>query len=244
MKEIYGIMTGMKKLKIGVPIRYYSINQQQVMAACITEELRYLFSLLDVEMVPIFSTQKFRLAREPYDKIPELTEEERQNILNKIKLCDGLLIPGGGRFKPYDRLIIDYAVRNDVPMLCICLGAQLLSAFGQEKAIFRKVDTSHEQGSKPGVCHLITIEKDSKLFQIIGKTTTEVNSFHTRQANENDFFKITATSPDGVIEAIEKPDAQFCIGVQWHPEKDYSDNPDSRKLIDAFITAATQAASE
>ena len=29
---------------------------------------------------------------------------------------------------------------------------------------------------------------------------------------------VSAVSPDGVIEAIEKPDARFCVGVQWHPE--------------------------
>jgi len=28
----------------------------------------------------------------------------------------------------------------------------------------------------------------------------------------------TATAPDGIVEAIEKPDATFCVGVQWHPE--------------------------
>ena len=31
-------------------------------------------------------------------------------------------------------------------------------------------------------------------------------------------FVVSATAPDGVIEAIEKPDARFCLGVQWHPE--------------------------
>ena len=31
-------------------------------------------------------------------------------------------------------------------------------------------------------------------------------------------FVVSATAPDGVVEAIEKPDARFCLGVQWHPE--------------------------
>ena len=29
---------------------------------------------------------------------------------------------------------------------------------------------------------------------------------------------ISATATDGVVEAIEKADADFCLGVQWHPE--------------------------
>jgi putative glutamine amidotransferase len=31
-------------------------------------------------------------------------------------------------------------------------------------------------------------------------------------------FVVSATAPDGVVEAIEKKDADFCLGVQWHPE--------------------------
>jgi putative glutamine amidotransferase len=29
---------------------------------------------------------------------------------------------------------------------------------------------------------------------------------------------VTATAPDGVVEAIERPASRFCVGVQWHPE--------------------------
>ena len=31
-------------------------------------------------------------------------------------------------------------------------------------------------------------------------------------------FVVSATAPDGIVEAIEKPDAAFCVAVQWHPE--------------------------
>jgi len=33
-----------------------------------------------------------------------------------------------------------------------------------------------------------------------------------------DGFKGTARVSDGVIEAIERPDYPFFLGVQWHPE--------------------------
>ena len=29
---------------------------------------------------------------------------------------------------------------------------------------------------------------------------------------------VNCSSEDGVIEGIENPDVEFCIGVQWHPE--------------------------
>jgi putative glutamine amidotransferase len=48
---------------------------------------------------------------------------------------------------------------------------------------------------------------------------------------------VSATAADGVIEAIEKPDARFCIGVQWHPENFWRSG-EFRPLFDAFVAAA------
>jgi len=31
-------------------------------------------------------------------------------------------------------------------------------------------------------------------------------------------LQVSATAPDGVIEAIEAPGPNFVLGVQWHPE--------------------------
>ena len=50
-------------------------------------------------------------------------------------------------------------------------------------------------------------------------------------------FEITATSPDGVIEAMEKPGAAFCIGVQWHPENFWRTG-EFRSLFEGFVQAA------
>jgi putative glutamine amidotransferase len=48
---------------------------------------------------------------------------------------------------------------------------------------------------------------------------------------------VSATAPDGIIEAVEKPDNQFCIGVQWHPEN-FWESGEFRPLFDAFVSAA------
>jgi putative glutamine amidotransferase len=44
-----------------------------------------------------------------------------------------------------------------------------------------------------------------------------------------------AHSADGLIEAIEHPAGDFCIGVQWHPEK--MDGPHRENLFRAFVDA-------
>ena len=42
---------------------------------------------------------------------------------------------------------------------------------------------------------------------------------------------------DGVIEAIERPSARFCVGVQWHPENFWRTGEFGR-LFETFVDAA------
>jgi putative glutamine amidotransferase len=48
---------------------------------------------------------------------------------------------------------------------------------------------------------------------------------------------VSATAPDGVIEAIEKTDARFVIGVQWHPEGLTPGDDQARELFRSFVAA-------
>ena len=52
-------------------------------------------------------------------------------------------------------------------------------------------------------------------------------------------FRVSATAPDGVIEAIEDPAARFCLGVQWHPENFWRTG-EFRPLFEGFLEAATK----
>ncbi len=46
-----------------------------------------------------------------------------------------------------------------------------------------------------------------------------VNSFHHQAVSDpGKLFRVTATAPDGVIEAMESTELKPIIGVQWHPE--------------------------
>ena len=50
-------------------------------------------------------------------------------------------------------------------------------------------------------------------------------------------LEIAALSEDGIVEALEKPDAHFCLGVQWHPEWLSEADPRQQALFDAFVKA-------
>jgi len=48
---------------------------------------------------------------------------------------------------------------------------------------------------------------------------------------------VEATAPDGLVEAVRLPGQRFTVGVQWHPEWAFADNPLSRALSAAFGAA-------
>ena len=43
--------------------------------------------------------------------------------------------------------------------------------------------------------------------------------------------------PGGVIEAVEDTTGRFVVGVQWHPERGWQDDPFSKALFARFIEA-------
>jgi putative glutamine amidotransferase len=67
--------------------------------------------------------------------------------------------------------------------------------------------------------HPIAVTPDSLLHRCIGRAVVEVNSTHHQAVEQlGEGLHVSATAPDGVIEAIEDPAYPFCLGVQWHPE--------------------------
>ena len=114
---------------------------------------------------------------------------------------------------------------SNKPVFGICGGQQLINVIYQGTLIQHipdEIDNAieHEQTNprdKPG--HEVVIKKDSFLYKIISRQKILVNSAHHQAVkNPGRGLKINARSPDGVIEGIEDPLKNFCIGVQWHPE--------------------------
>ena len=65
-----------------------------------------------------------------------------------------------------------------------------------------------------------TVERGlSSLALVREGETLLVNSRHHQAVQQPaPRLVVTATAPDGVVEAVEKPGARFCVGVEWHPE--------------------------
>lgn len=163
----------------------------------------------------------------------ELSLKDKELLDNQIDLCDGIIMPGGYKIFNYDNYICYKANKINIPLLGICMGMQIMCNYNNEN-INIKVE-GHRK--KDTTCtHKVEISKKSNLYSILRKEKIDTNSFHSYAVPNSGDYSVVGKCGD-VIEAIEKDDSLFNIGVQWHPEKDY--NEDNRKLLTTFIRCST-----
>ena len=129
-------------------------------------------------------------------------------------------------------LITRLAYNRQIPILGICRGIQTLAMAlgGKVKQDISDVATvKHSQDAdRSEPTHSVTIEDDSILSGIYKSYSSKlkvesskllVNSFHHQAVSDSGTkFRVVATAPDGIIEAMESSEYKPILGVQWHPE--------------------------
>jgi microsomal dipeptidase-like Zn-dependent dipeptidase/anthranilate/para-aminobenzoate synthase component II len=141
-------------------------------------------------------------------------------------------------------LITRLAYNRQLPILGICRGIQTqavalggkvcqdISLSPDPSSVGKGGFIKHSQDAdRSEPTHSVTVVEDSTLYNIYKNAfsaphTEEsdggrlyVNSFHHQAVSHpGDKFRVTATAPDGIIEAIESCEFKGIIGVQWHPE--------------------------
>lgn len=118
--------------------------------------------------------------------------------------------------------LIQYAMDRQLPVLGICRGAQLMNvALGgslhQDIGHFYTEETSNVRSILPR--KTISVETDSRLYEILGSHSCFVNALHNQSINRlGKAVTVSAVEPNGVVQAIEQRNEVFFLGVQWHPE--------------------------
>jgi putative glutamine amidotransferase len=124
------------------------------------------------------------------------------------------------------------ALAADLPLLAICRGIQVLNVARGGSLVqdiasqLPSAGTHIVRDSPVTIAHEAWVAPGSLLAKLLQDRLQEdrcdVNSRH-HQAVERvgEGLVVTATAPDGVVEAIEDPAKRFCLGVQWHPENFY-----------------------
>jgi len=198
--------------------------------------------------------------------IPPLTDKgAAAAILDSVA---GLMLTGGGDIDParygerrHEKVsnvnvardatevaLVEEARRRRTPVLAICRGIQVLNvALGGTLvqdipsqcpgALAHDEDTPRNSRS-----HDISVEPGSLIANAIGTGSCSVNSFHHQSVKGlGEGLKVTARSPDGVIEGIESEGEDWWVlAVQWHPEEmTDSAEPWDRGLFRAFAEKLT-----
>jgi putative glutamine amidotransferase len=153
-----------------------------------------------------------------------------------------------------DEFEIDLARRamsDNIPLLAICRGAQVLNVAAggtlvQDIPSAIESDLTHSVTEPKNLeCHDIDVVAGSKLSIVLGgrlnpACSCRVNSRHHQSVGRPGAgLVVNARAADGVIEGIEKPDAAFCVGVQWHPENFWRSG-EFKPLFEAFVHAARE----
>jgi putative glutamine amidotransferase len=140
------------------------------------------------------------------------------------------------------------ALDNDVPMFGVCRGLQVLNVAAggtliQDIPSEVNQALGHEVNSPlNAIAHEVWITRGSALSktmqeQLVDGEVLQVNSRHHQAIKlPGAGFEVSATAPDGVIEAIERSGARFCLAVQWHPENFWRTG-EFRALFEEFVRA-------
>lgn len=195
---------------------------------------------------------------------PAHSQEDVNEVMNFI---NGLLLTGGGDISPVylqepprkgigecfperdksEIMLTKSALRSNLPLLGICRGIQVLAVaaggeiyqdiFSQNSEAMEHRQTAPRQNS----WHEVKISEDSVLYHLIRETKVKVNSLHHQAVCKVPLgFKLNAVASDGIIEGMEKLNAKFCLGVQWHPESMIETEKHSIMLFKGFIEACLE----
>jgi putative glutamine amidotransferase len=107
------------------------------------------------------------------------------------------------------------------PLLGICRGAQLLNV-RRGGSLFQELRSRRKQTSNRWTIFplkTLLIEANTALHERFGCARCRINSLHNQgidRLGEN--LRIAGRDLDGIVQAVEDPDADYVVGVQWHPE--------------------------
>lgn len=195
---------------------------------------------------------------------------DRESTLQALyQRIDGLMLVGGVDIEParYGELphpalgkvderrdwveltVTSWTLADGLPVFGICRGIQTLNvAAGGSlwQDIAAQVPNALKHPYYPDypfnrLSHVVYLERDSRLAKVFGARELEVNSLHHQAVKEvGAGLRVTARSPDGMIEGIENNGKVWVVAVQWHPEWLLDDDARMMRLFEAFVAACRE----
>lgn len=186
----------------------------------ICDSIRYAINKNDgltIGILPQKNNQFFNQEDE-HENI-KLTELEQFNLLQILKLCDGIILQGGITSHNYEEFIAKYCYDNNIPLLGICAGYNnIIRSLGGKAEKIDNTDVHDRPDLKfAHKCHII--DTQSLFYNITKQSNFDVNSVHSYVGTDiPKELTVVAISDDNQVEVVEAKDKTFYIGIKYHPE--------------------------
>jgi putative glutamine amidotransferase len=188
-----------------------------------------------------------------------INDESAARILERL---DGLIITGGKDVNParygqeqhpttdtprldrdeFEDTLLRVAIEKELPFLGICRGLQVLNVAlgGTLHQHLPEVigSTRYNLGEGNFAVNEVEVAPGTKIAELLaGSDTVTVKSYHHQAIDEvAPGLRVTATTDDGIVQAVEIDSMPFGVAVQWHPEE----TPDDLRLFEGLVAAARQ----
>lgn len=194
--------------------------------------------------------------------LPAVVSDE--HVAQYCDLVDGFIFVGGPDIDParygeephsthnpihqrredFDFMLMKNALETRKPVLAVCLGSQefnVLQGGSLIQDIPSQTDSQVDHRPRGGGsvhAHEVAVTPGTKLHALLGVDKLNVNSIHHQACKQPGAgLVVAARAPDGIVEAVERPDLPFAIGVQWHPEYLTAETP-HRNLFSGLVDEA------
>ena len=195
-------------------------------------------------------------------------ELNKENVAERLKDADGIIVPGGFGDRGIAGMIdaIEYARTNNVPLLGICLGMQLITIEYARNVCGIKDANSLEfdELCKNPVINLMSdqsledmggtqrlgdyecqLNPGTHAYRLYGKELIKERHRHRYEFNNNykdvlveNGLKVAGFNPErNLVEIVEIEDHPYYVGCQFHPE--FTSRPNrAQPLFQGLISAA------
>ena len=143
----------------------------------------------------------------------------------------------------FELALVRHAADAGKPTLAICRGMQVLNVARGGTLHQHLPDVVGHAGHSPSAgeysWHPVAVDPNSRLAKILAEHSVEKASHHHQAiAQVGKGLSVVAHAEDGTIEAVEDPELDYLVGVQWHPEVG-----DELSLFTSLVEAARKRSS-
>lgn len=171
---------------------------------------------------------------------------------------DGVLLAGGGDLDPChyggdsdhpsvydvdavqdaaDLSLTAYCLENPIPTLAVCRGLHVVNVVrGGTLVVDMPVHHRH-------TVQEIDLSPEASPLGISGDRVA-ISCYHHQAIDRlGDGIQVVARAADGTVEAVVVDAPAWMVGIQWHPEDTFMEDPQQLELLGTFIRHAAGSAS-